>query len=102
MGTFNVTSSVLNSQYDYKNSSLVVNGSYAKDATTNTLQSVSGTCYRITPDGAQGDYVGNFNGYVRDGEIRYSLSEMSRKESNLVWDAIDEIETNITGNQVEE
>lgn len=97
MGTFNVISSTLNSQYEYKDANLVVNGSFAKDATTDTLQNISGSCYRITPDGGQGDYVGNFNGYMRDGEIRYSLSEMSRKDSNKVWDAIDEIEVNILG-----
>lgn len=97
MGTFNVISSTLNSQYEYKDANLVVNGNYSKDATTNTLQNVSGSCYRITPDGGQGDYVGNFNGYMRDEEIRYSLSEMSRKDSNKVWDAIDEIEVNILG-----
>jgi hypothetical protein len=74
-----------------------VTDNYAKDATNNELQSVSGSCYRITPDGGQGDYVGNFNGYMRDGELRYSLSEMSRKDSNKVWDAIDEIEANILG-----
>ena len=97
MGTFNVISSTLNSQYEYKDANLFVTGNYAKDATTNTLQNVSGSCYRITPDGGQGDYVGNFNGYMRDGEILYSLSEMSRKDSNKVWDAIDEIEANILG-----
>ena len=97
MGTFNVISSTLNSQYEYKDANLFVNGNYSKDATTNTLQNVSGSCYRITPDGGQGDYVGNFNGYMRDDEIRYSLSEMSRKDSNKVWDAIDEIEANILG-----
>lgn len=97
MGTFNVISSTINSQYEYKDANIVVTGNYAKDATNNELQSVSGSCYRITPDGGQGDYVGNFNGYMRDGELRYSLSEMSRKDSNKVWDAIDEIEANILG-----
>ena len=101
MGTFNVISSTLNSQYEYKDANLVVNGSFAKDATTNTLQNVSGSCYRITPDGGQGDYVGNFNGYMRDEEIRYSLSEMSRKDSNKVWDAIDEIEVYVLGEKSE-
>ena len=97
MGTFNVIGSTLNSQYEYKDANLVVNGSFVKDAKTNDVQNISGSCYRITPDGGQGDYVGNFNGYMRDGEILYSLSEMSRKDSNKVWDAIDEIEVNILG-----
>ena len=97
MGTFNIISSTLNSNYEYKDTSLVVNGSYTKDAQTDTLQNVSGSCYRVNGDGEQGDYVGNFNGYMRDGEVRYSLSEMSRRDSNKTWDAIDEIELNIIG-----
>ena len=66
MGTFVVKSSTLNSQYEYKDANPFVNGNYSKDATTDTLRNVSGSCYRITPDGGQGDYVGNFNGYMRE------------------------------------
>lgn len=102
MGTFRITNSELNNSYQYKNESIIVNGDYRKDAIRGTLTSVSGSCYSINAQGEQGDYIGNFNGYMRDEEIRYSLSEMSRRNSNLVWDAIDEIEPNITGNQVEE
>ena len=101
MGTFTVTSSDLNCGYEYKNESVEVSGSYSKDATTDTMMNVSGTAYVTTPDG-RGDYIGNFNGYMRDGEVRYSLSEMSRKNSNLVWNAIDEIELNIIGTNTEE
>lgn len=101
MGTFNVISSTLNSQYEYKDANLVVNGNFDKDAKTNGVQNISGSCYRINAEGEQGDYVGNFNGIMRDDEIRYSLSEMSRKDSNKVWDAIDEIEVNVTGENVE-
>lgn len=101
MGTFTVTSSNLNCGYEYKNESVEVTGSYSKDATTDTMTNVSGTAYVTTPDG-RGDYIGNFNGYMRDGEVRYSLSEMSRKNSNLVWNAIDEIELNIIGTNEEE
>ena len=97
MGTFTVTSSNLNNGYNYKDSAVIVTGSYNKDATTNTLQNVSGQVYRQDAQGEQGDYIGNFNGYMRDGEIRYSLSEMSRRDSNLVWDAIDGIEPYILG-----
>ena len=101
MGTFTITSSNLNCGYEYKNESVEVSGSYSKDATTDTMMNVSGTVYVTTPDG-RGDYIGNFNGYMRDGEVRYSLSEMSRKNSNLVWNAIDEIELNIIGSNNEE
>lgn len=92
MGTFTVTSSNLNNGYNYKDNAVIVTGSYNKDAQTNSLQNVSGQVYRQDAQGGQGDYIGNFNGYMRDGEIRYSMSEMSRRDSNLVWDAIDGIE----------
>ena len=101
MGTFNIISSTLNSMYEYKDENLIVNGNFAKDATNDTLQNVGGSCYRINAQGEQGEYVGNFNGYMRDGEIRYSLSEMTRKDSNDVWDAIDAIELNIIGTNEE-
>lgn len=97
MGTFNVTSSSTNNNYEYKDNAVIVNGTYNIDNTTSTLQSVNGTVYLQNQDGEQGEYIGNFNGYMRDGEIRYSLSEMSRQQSNLVWNAIDGIEPNITG-----
>lgn len=96
MGTFTITSSTLNNGYDFKNASVTVQGSYTKDATTDTLQNVSGQVYQLAV-GGRGEYIGNFNGYMRDGEVRYSLSEMSRQKSNMVWDAIDEIELNIIG-----
>lgn len=96
MSTFNVTSSTLNSNYEYKNGVVVVTGNYSKDATNDTLQSIGGSVYADN-NGNQGDYIGNFNGYMRDEEIRYSLSEMSRRDSNKVWDAIDEIEVYVLG-----
>lgn len=97
MESFEITSSTNNSNYEYKNDYVVVNGNFAKDAKTDSLTNISGTAYRKNAQGEQGEYIGNFNGYMRDGQIKYSLSEMSRQDSNLVWDAIDAIEINITG-----
>ena len=95
MESVNSTSSTLNSNYEFKNDYVVVNGNFVKDAKTDVLSNISGTAYRKDSQGEQGEYIGNFNGYMRDGEIKYSLSEMSRADSNLVWDAIDAIEANI-------
>ena len=92
MATFEIKSQTNNATYEYKDENLVVQGNYVKDGTSNALVSVSGSCYRITEQGQQGEYVGNFNGYMRDGEVRYTTSEMSRRDSTKVWDAIDEIE----------
>lgn len=98
MSTFNIKSSSLNNQYEYANEYVTVQGSYTKDATNDTLQSVSGSVYTVpAQQGQQGEYIGNFNGYMRDNEIKYSISEMSRRNANKVWDAIDDIEANITG-----
>lgn len=95
MGTFNITNSTLNSSYIYTDESVVVNGGYEKDAQNDTLRSISGSCYRKTQDGQQGEYVGNFNGYQREDGIKYSLSEMTRRDNNLVWNAIDGIEPHV-------
>ena len=95
MGTFNVINSTLNDNYTYTDESVVVNGSYQKDAQNNTLMSISGSVYRKTESGEQGEYIGNFNGYQREDGIRYSLSEMTRRDNNLVWDAIDGIEPHV-------
>ena len=92
MGTFNIKSSTLNSQFDYKNDAIIVTGNFAKDATSDQLQNISGSCYRINSAGEQGDHIGNFNGFMRNGKMLYSLSEMSREDSLAVWDAITEIE----------
>ena len=97
MGTFNVTSSNLNNQYRYSNDTLIVIGNYNQDMTTTTMQNVNGSAYRKNAQGEQGDYIGNFNGMMRNGQILYSLSEMSRNDSELVWDAIEDIESYITG-----
>lgn len=102
MGTFVVINSILDNQYSFKDENLVVTGGYVNDAQTNTFQSISGACYLITESGEPGNYVGNFNGYMRNGEIKYSVSEMSRKDSNLVWTAIGEIEPYVLGENQEE
>lgn len=92
---FNITSSTLNTSYNYKDV-IIVQGSYVKDAETQALQSINGSCYRKNAQGEMGDYIGNFNGYPNgDGEITYDLSQMKRADSNLVWDAIDAIEAEV-------
>ena len=102
MGTFNVTSSELNNAFEFKNENLIIGGSYKKDAGENTLKSINGSIYLIDEAGERGDYLGNFNGNMRNGEIKYSVSEMSRKDSNLVWTAIGEIEPYVLGENQEE
>ena len=94
MGTFVIKTQTLNAQYEYKDSNIIVQGNFVKDASSGDLQSISGSCYR-NQEGNQGEYIGNFNGFIRNGELRYDLSEMTRQDSNYVWDAIDAIEAEI-------
>lgn len=99
MGNFVIKNQTSNTTYEYTNDSIVVTGNYVKNATTGALQTYNGQCYRKTAQGQQGEYFGNFNGFLRDGsqEVKYSMSEMSRRDSNLVWGAIDEIEPYVLG-----
>ena len=96
MSEFVIKSSILNSQYEFKDESIIVSGNFQKDAQTNVLVSISGECYRNV-DGNMGDSFGYFNGYPspNSDEMSYDLSQMKRADSELVWDAIDAIETEI-------
>jgi len=97
-GTFTIQSKTENTQFKYENQDVIITGNSAKDIQNDTLQSIGGTAYVLNEQGEQGDYIGNFNGYNREGEMKYSVSEMSRSASMKVWDAIDEIEAVVKGN----
>ena len=94
MKSFEITSSTNNSQFVYKNDIVIVNGGFSKDATNGELQSVNGTAY-VNNANEQGQFIGNFNGYVRDGGIKYSFSEMSLSDLDKVQTAIEDIEKDI-------
>ena len=104
MGNFVINGSSLNNTYVYDDENVIVQGNYTLDAKQgNALQNISGSVYKKNQQGEQGEYIGNFNGYVREGgEIRYSISEMSRRNANMTWDAIDAIEAEITGSNAGE
>lgn len=92
---FNIISSTLSSSYKYKGV-IIVQGNFGKDAISGKLTSINGECYRKNAQGEQGDYIGNFNGFPQpDGTITYDLSQMSRADNNLVWDAIDDIQNEV-------
>lgn len=96
MGKITITSSKLNKTFTYENENLLITGNYQVDSQSGELQNVQGSAYR-NQSGEQGQYIGNFNGYSRDGEIKYSVTDMTRRDSAMVWDAIDEIEAYILG-----
>ena len=96
MSTFTITSSKVNKTYTLENENINITGSFVTDEQSGEVQTIQGSVYR---GGQGGAYIGNFNGQMRDGEMRYSLSEMSRRDSMMVWDAIDEIEQHIMTNE---
>jgi len=99
MSTFDIVSSTLNSNFLFRNDALDIQGSYQKDALTDELQTVSCSCYRHVEEG-QGEFVGNFSGHNRNGQMRYSISEMSTEDMEAVRSAIAEIEQDINNENV--
>ena len=91
---FNILTTTETSTFKCVQDSIIVNGNYTKDVSNNTITNIHGDCYR-NDGGNIGANIGYFNGYPNGDEFTYDLSQMSRRDSNLVWDAIDEIESNI-------
>lgn len=98
MGTFTIKSSTLKRSYEYVDNNVIVRGNYETNASDNSLVSVDG---QVSNKDAKETYIGNFYGSPRDGGIDYDLSQMSRADSNKVWDAIDGIEPNLVDNNEE-
>ena len=101
MSKFNIISSTLNSSFAYENENLSINGSFIQDAKTAELQNISGTAYKPNGEGQQGTYVGNFNGRMVNGVMKYAFSDMTLQDTMLVLDAIDDIEKYINGENQE-
>lgn len=97
MGNFVITSSSLNNQYTYNDENVSVSGTYSIDATSHAIQGINGQVYASAEGSSQGEYIGTFNGYMRNDGVYYTLSEMPRRKANLVWNAIDAIEAAING-----
>lgn len=103
MSDFRIKESVLNVQYGYENEKLLIDGSYAVNETEGTLLQVSGQCYLKKEDGTRGSSIGNFNGYQRDGIMKYTTSEMLPEYGTMVWEAIPDLVShiNVNGEQAE-
>lgn len=93
--SFNVKNTTINSQYEYKNDVVVVNGNYAKND-KNELQNVNGSVYDKKADGSMGDNIGSFNGFLSDGVIKYSVSNASIGNLEKIENAIQDIDAEIT------
>ena len=99
MGNFEIVSSMLNINFKFNNENVSINGSVQKDGKTGDMQTLSGACYTPSESG-EGDHIGNLSGHNRDGQMRYSISEMSTKDMEAVRSAITEIEQDINNENV--
>ena len=97
MGKFTTTQSNLDNQYSYINESVMISGNYILDAKTSAFKNVSGSVFAYDENNVQGDFIGSFSGSLVDGEMNYSLSQMTKAQSDLVWAAINEIEQYVFG-----
>ena len=96
MKSFEITNETKNSQYTYKNDDVVVNGNFAKNVQNNTLLNVSGAVYEKNGDGSMGINIGSFNGYLRDGSMKYSISEAAIGNLGKIEVAMEDIIEEIT------
>ena len=96
MGNYIETSSKIVTQYEYENGTLTARGEHRRDVTGGQVETINGT----VSDGGQ--YVGDFSGRLRGEGMKYSLSEMTKEQSNVVWGVIADIEAEIATDASEE
>lgn len=95
MENFVVKSQSLTTQYEYENDDVTVSGKYSSDKTEAEVQGINGDVYHKPEGEGRGKYVGNFTGTTGSEGMEYTLSKMTRRNTNLVWDAIDGIEARV-------
>lgn len=93
MGTLTIKSSSLNRTAEYNDSENGIKMSldYRLDETNGKLISINGTLYKD-----DNTYAGNFSGTPVDGEVEYSTSGVKRKDMPLLYNALTDIEQQIT------
>lgn len=102
MGNLVIKDSTSKTTFEYSNDKMIAQGEYEKGL-QGKLKTVKATCFHKNEDGTIGTNFGNFHGIMRaDNKIHYSMSEMSREDSTTVWDAIDEMEPEIIGEDNED
>lgn len=102
MEKFEITSQNINTQYEFTTDAIIVQGNYIRADKDAVLKSVQGNCYTKNQDGSIGTGIGNFNGYVRGGKMKYTLSEMECEDAVLVLQTIALLEPYITGENEQE
>ena len=89
---FKKTSATLNENYDYSDDSVMGTVNVHSDPETNAIVSMNGQVYEKTKEGTQGAYIGNFNGQMQNGVMKYTTSQMTREQNNIVMDLVEELE----------
>lgn len=105
MEKFEIKRQSLNTQFEYENDDLIVNGSYESDKQVTVVQSINGTVRRKLDGEGNSEYLSNFTGTLNGGEMEYSIAnKMSRRNADRMWEAIDGIEEKINagGNESQE
>lgn len=91
MKDYQITSETTNTDYEFRNESVIVQGSFVKDTAKGTLQSISGSCF-LNNNGEVGRFLGSFNGYPREEGIKYTLSEIASQDAILASTAMADVE----------
>lgn len=86
------TSATLNENYDYSDDSVKGTVNVQSDPETNAVVSMNGHVYEKTKEGTQGAYIGSFNGQMQNGVMKYTTSQMTREQNNIVMDLVEELE----------
>lgn len=92
MGTLTVKSQ--KTTYEYVDTQIFVTCEITVGL-NNQLQAFHGDCYR-NAGGQPGDYFGFFDAYpTEDSSLDADISKMTRADNNLVWAAIDDINSQV-------
>lgn len=86
MGTFTVKNRQTTTQYEYENEQVIAIGNYTENTESSEVLSISGE--QRTKDG---QYIGNFNGYKRDGEMVFSYSDVPQEYMGTFQQAVTEV-----------
>lgn len=86
MGTFTIKSRQTTTQYEYENEQVIATGNYTENTESSEVLSISGQQTL-----KNGQYIGNFNGYKRDGEMVFSYSDVPQEYMGAFQQAVTEI-----------
>ena len=91
MGKGKLTLKTVMTDYSYENGN-IVQGNIKCQADDKKVIEHSGSVYKPNESGQIGEMIGSFRGVMRGDEMRYSLSEMTLDNQDVVKAAIREVE----------